>query len=222
MVFPLPAESVPQLQNDRLLSLRFGEGCLIEEYHFLYGLVLLLQPKSILEIGTSTGVGTIVLASAACAFGRQAKVTTIDIQLDPRRKFNFSRFPELAGMVETVLEPSGTALARFAQDGRRFDLVFIDGGHAYEQVRDDWLASQPLTDFWLLHDTVQEPGCKRLVQEIQKEGRYSVVTFTYPTGHQAVSDCIANGVCYDGVYEQAKLPWHEGNFGPGITIVQRV
>ena len=54
------------LDASQLASLDFGQGnaCTPEEYLFLGALVRLVAPRSIVEIGTSTGIGTLVMAAA--------------------------------------------------------------------------------------------------------------------------------------------------------------
>ena len=49
---------------DDLKSLDVGSGSCIEDYAFLYGIVQLLSPKIIVEIGTNFGVGYIAMALA--------------------------------------------------------------------------------------------------------------------------------------------------------------
>src|SRR5690349_5596139 len=72
------------LDAAQIASLDFGGGhaCTPEEYAFLGALVRLTAPRSIVEIGTSTGIGTLVMAAALLdASGPEARLTTIDLPL---------------------------------------------------------------------------------------------------------------------------------------------
>jgi len=53
------------------------------------------------------------------------------------------------------------------------DLVWIDGDHEYEQVRQDWYMWSSFTDKVALHDTAgHHVGLNRLVQEIVMGGNW--------------------------------------------------
>ena len=101
---------------------------------------------SILELGSWKGRSTHALLS-----GCKGKVTCVDTwkgSADPRDstnvmakqadvlvefKNNVGHFPNL----EIVQMDSAYAAAKFAAEGRKFDMVFIDAGHTYEEVKRD-------------------------------------------------------------------------------------
>lgn len=225
----MPIETVASLDEqyrpsrfqERLLRLNTGAGCLIEEYGFLEGLAGLLRPRAILEVGASFGVGALALLSGACRFNHDATVTTIDVVAHPQFDANLALFPEYAGRIERVIAPSHVALSRLADEGRRFDLVFIDASHDYDDVTRDFALCRVLSDFWILHDTAQMEGCRRLARELAQDPELEVLSLNYPKGRQVFHDCVAEGRLFDGLYHQDQLPWTTSLTGPGATLVRQ-
>ena len=212
---------LPGLSRATLAALHFGEGCLVEEYLFLRGLALLLQPERILEVGTSCGVGGLMLLDGASAFGRKASLTTIDVTLHDAFEANLAQFSHLQDRIERAVTGSDAALAALARERRRFDLVFLDGDHSAEQVAREWHGIQPLADMYILHDTDQMPGCRELVAGIRKTGVFDVLSLSYPQGHQVFQSASSWKRTYVGIYHQEQLSWTTGERGPGLTLIRR-
>ncbi len=212
---------LPVLSRADLAALHFGEGCLIEEYLFLRNLAILLQPERILEVGTSCGVGGLMLLDGASAFGRQALLTTIDITRHDGFDVNLAQFAHLKERIERVVGPSDTVLPALTRECRRFDLVFLDGDHSPEQAARDWQNLQTLSDMYILHDTDQMPGCRELVAGIRKAGVFDVLSLSYPLGHQVFHGVEAEGRIYEGIYHQKQLGWNTSTRGPGLTLISR-
>jgi predicted O-methyltransferase YrrM len=204
------------LDASHLASLDFGRGnaCTPEEYLFLGALVRLTAPRSIVEIGTSTGIGTLVMAAAladdaTAAADAGPRIVTIDLPLGrttfgdglARNRAAIERLvPAISGLVDYRLGDSHTVLDALIAAGHHADLVFIDGGHSEAIVRGDWdraLALQPRTI--VLHDTVHLADVARVVAELA--ATYPGVTITYP--RRGLPDGAAAGTAA---------------FGPGLTI----
>jgi hypothetical protein len=107
--------------------------------------------KNIVEIGTAYGLGAITLHGKS--FG---KITTIDthefyrehpedgIMYSEKQKYNivkdfFKLFSK--GKIETIINDSVKEAENW--DNESVDLLFIDGGHSYEQVKADYEAWLP-------------------------------------------------------------------------------
>jgi hypothetical protein len=215
-----PSE-LPVLSRATLVALHFGEGCLVEEYLFLRSLAILLQPKRILEVGTSCGVGGLMLLDGASSFSRQARLTTIDVASHDAFESNLEHFTHLKQRIERIVAPSDTALATLARKRRRFDLVFLDGDHSEEQVARDWQSIEPLANTYILHDTDQMPGCRELVARIRQRGGFDVLSLSYPQGHQVFNSVPAGKRTYTGLYHQEQLSWTTGERGPGLSLIRR-
>jgi len=92
--------------------------------HFLQLIIKINNVKSCLEIGTFTGFSTLTMALALPNGG---KITT----LDHDKKIvnvakNFFKKGKLENKIETVISPALDTLKKFLQEGKKFDLVFID------------------------------------------------------------------------------------------------
>ena len=105
-------------------------------------LVVYRGAKSVLEIGTAYGLSAITMASS----GNKPTVVTIDF-FEPQATLGPRNIRSAgADNVECVTEDKATALPRLAQEGRRFDFVFHDGGHAGDQYVQDFEAILPMLE----------------------------------------------------------------------------
>jgi hypothetical protein len=75
---------------------------------------------------------------------------------------------------------SAAIMADLVRQGLHFDLVFIDGGHHYSQVKADWDAAQKLTKTVLFHDALQFQGVARVVNHIRRDPQWDVMVLDYP------------------------------------------
>lgn len=92
--------------------------------HFLQLIIKINNVKNCLEIGTFTGFSTLTMALALPDGG---KITT----LDHDKKIvhvakNFFKMWNLDNKIETVISPALETLKKFSQEGKKFDLIFID------------------------------------------------------------------------------------------------
>ena len=92
--------------------------------HFLQLIIKINNAKNCLEIGTFTGFSTLTMALALPNGG---KITTLDHDkkiVGVAKKF-FKK-GDLDNMIETVISPAKETLKKFLQEGKKFDLIFID------------------------------------------------------------------------------------------------
>ena len=92
--------------------------------HFLQLIIKITNVKNCLEIGTFTGFSTLTMALALPNGG---KITT----LDHDKKIvhvarNFFKKGDLDNKIETIISPALGTLKEFSQEGKKFDLIFID------------------------------------------------------------------------------------------------
>ena len=118
----------------------------------------LLQPKSILELGTFTGYSTLCLAEGLADNG---EIHTIDIN---EELYDFQRkYFDKSGFGSQIIQHVGNALDIIPQLNKRFDLVFIDADKPnysnYFHLVIDQLNSGGiiLSDNVLWHGKVVEP-----------------------------------------------------------------
>ncbi|MGZ5049081.1 MAG: class I SAM-dependent methyltransferase [Usitatibacter sp.] len=176
-----------------------------------YGLVRTLRPRHVVVIGSGYGFSVACLALALKDNGRGA-LSFVDPSYsllehgplrtvggtakweDPEKvRAHFARF----GVEDIVTHYKETSADFFAAyDHRRLgviDLAFIDGNHAYEEVRHDFLAVLDRTrrnSYMLMHDTniyvremVGHAGVKRWLNVIEREhSAFEVVDFPFSSG----------------------------------------
>lgn len=89
---------------------------------FLHALVLARRPRRILELGTSYGYSTLILADAARQVGGQ--VVTMELA-DYKQDHARARLAE-AGLLDHVDLRCGDAVAMIGQDAGEWDFVLLD------------------------------------------------------------------------------------------------
>jgi len=128
-----------------------------------------------LEIGTSLGYATLNFAQNMPA---GSEVWTIDIEdlrcEELKRYCGDVKIFFLKGRSQEILQD-------LIDKKIYFDLVFIDGDHHYEAVKQDWLLSSQLSSNIVFHDVLQFEGLYRVVQEIRSnEKSWDVIILSYP------------------------------------------
>ena len=154
----------------------------LSEISSLCCLVAARRPKKILEIGSFRGLTTLNLAINA----PQAEVHTVDIT-NAWGSYYYSERPEVTNIHQHYGDTNTFDFAREIGDG--VDFCLIDGGHGYEQVRNDTIKVLPLlTDDCILlwddygkNDFLAENesfGVSRFIHELKETG----VSVLYGTG----------------------------------------
>jgi hypothetical protein len=105
----------------------------------------MLRPRSTLELGYGYGGCTAWLSHYS------QEVITVD--WDTRVLASSQRFPNVTPLHMNTEE----AIARLTQEGRHFDLAFVDAYHSFDMARIDLRGVLPLADVILLHDTTNPP-----------------------------------------------------------------
>jgi len=92
--------------------------------HFLQLIIKINNVKNCLEVGTFTGFSSLTMALALPNGG---KLTTLDHDKKIAHVAkNFFKKGKLENKIETVISPALDTLKKFLQEGKKFDLVFID------------------------------------------------------------------------------------------------
>jgi hypothetical protein len=121
---------------------------------------------SILEIGVARAANTMRMLAFADWLGGKPRYTGIDLfgsltdQQFEKSYCSANKRPmsrdatlanlrlllgdDIAGRIELLEGLSHNVLPRLLARGRKYDLIFIDGGHSYEDVSSDWLSCQQL------------------------------------------------------------------------------
>lgn len=195
----------PLGHNEEPDNLNLGFGFLY------YGLVRALRPRHMLVIGSGFGFSVVCLA-LGLKDNDQGRLSFVDPSYsvfkdgpfrtvggtsqwdDPQKvRAHFRRF----GLERIVTHYKHTSAEFFADYAARglpgIDLAFIDGSHAYADVRHDFLAAlrhSRRNSYLLLHDTniyvrelVRHAGVKRWLKFIaQDKDHFEVIDFPFSSG----------------------------------------
>lgn len=129
-----------------------------------------LRSGDLLEIGCYLGATSLRLARLAQEHGRRflaidswSPTSTYDLE-DAFKVFTKSMAP-YAGVVDVLRQDAHGAEARAAIAARRFAFVFLDNGHAYEDVKAELDAVLPMTDGLVAVDDMQLVDVRNAVRD---------------------------------------------------------
>ena len=161
-------------------------------------LVRMINPKSILEIGTFTGYSAICMALGLPEGGR---LYTFDV--DDELEDFARRWIESSPVADKIVYKIGSALDEVPKMGKMFDLIFIDGDKR-EYVEYYNMAMQHLNKGgWILADNTLWDG------HVIEEDRHDAHTESVRRFNKLIKD--------DPRVEKVILPLRDG-----LTIIQRV
>lgn len=149
-----------------LLQLTVGSGGTIEGYIFLYGLVSLLKPSTIVEIGTNYGIGSIVMALALKENNLKGYIYTYDISKECL-KMAYAQYIQMD--VQNYINFNLGTSNKVRELKAHFDLAFVDGDHTYEGVKKDFENLKNISDYIVFHDTDICGGVKKFTDELEGE-----------------------------------------------------
>lgn len=125
MLRPNAAVGLPDDRPPELRALRDAEHPTCPYYRFLYAIAHMFRPITAVEIGTYVGT-----SAAHLAIGGRNMVTTIDINPDAIEQVCKIR---VAG-IQPITGDSTTVGERLLRAERKFDVLFVDGNHTFNQA----------------------------------------------------------------------------------------
>lgn len=146
---------------------------------FLYSLIRITTPEIVIEIGTANGNSAIAIGQALEDNGI-GKLYAIDPDEQELVTLAIKK-AKLQKRIEYVIDYSFNAIPSLHLN--YVDFVFIDGNHSYENVVTDFNLVKNLIrpgGIIVFHDTIFHPGPRRLIQELQKEGTFDIITLPTP------------------------------------------
>lgn len=152
-------------------------------YEYLIDLVEFLQPKSIIEIGVAEGVNAkkmlekcsgSTLYTGYDVFDFSDKAFHEMVGNGKRVKSKDEIYSDLISLTPNVTLHQGMTKDTLWPTGDKADLVWLDGDHRIEAIRQDFLAVQEskvvvFDDFYITDQgnwSKQEYGCNKLVEEL--------------------------------------------------------
>jgi len=146
---PLLAELEKRATDTESAKLRSGLTVGYPAWNLLYYTLLCSLPPEmsdpvVVETGTNHGISTIVLAQALKDLGLRSVVRTVDI--DPSvveiARQNVAK-AGLSAFVDFHVEDSHQYLARLVSEVNAIHFAFLDGSHAYEDLRNEFTIIYP-------------------------------------------------------------------------------
>jgi hypothetical protein len=166
----------------------------VPRYNALMRVIDRVQPKSILEVGTWNGRRASQMIQRAAGY---RPIETIiyagfdlfeNMTVDKFRK-ELSKIPPPEDIVKRVLDATGAKIKLFKGDSaitvpdackelkyRKFDLIFIDGGHRESTIRLDWENVQEFIHdktvivfddyYYDQPDELEGYGCNNIIKEL--------------------------------------------------------
>jgi len=140
----------------------------------IYNLIRKFEIKTFLEIGFGRGYGTFCAAKAMTDHGIfDGKITTVDVNFNNEFLNNLTKvFPK--NWFEKINFFKGSSDQFFEQNNEKFDLIYIDGDHRYDAVKNDWNNSEKIFNKFVLFDDYHLPTkkqkdieCSKLIDEIE-------------------------------------------------------
>lgn len=143
-----------------------------------------LDIKSFLDIGTCSGITITIICIYLSKF-KLSEVQTIDVNNQVNRKL-FLKWNELALPITFTLIKNGQNYIDVIKQ-KKWDIVFIDGNHSYDYVKNDYIHAIELTKIITFHD-INDVFCKDVVKlwnEIKLEKHFKeYYEFTYHSHNQ--------------------------------------
>jgi len=138
-------------------------------------LLLKTKPRKTLEVGLGCGGSALTFAASHRDLGRPPQKQHIAIDAFQTRLYDDAGRLQvekagLSGYVDIRECLSCYELARIAESGQRFDLIYIDGSHRFEDVFCDFYFVRTLTAVggFVLFDDSSEKDVVRVITYIQK------------------------------------------------------
>lgn len=145
-----------------------------------YSLVLLLQPRLILETGTSKGYSTACVASALASLGGDRRLITVD---PVPQKGQIWEGTELEAVITLRRQKSQEAFGDLFLAKTRFDMLVLDSDHHYDTIMNELILYEPLLNVGgtiLMHDTLFYDGVGVATRQLLANPRFQGLTLDSP------------------------------------------
>jgi len=147
----------------------------------IYSMISKFRIDSFLEIGFGRGYATFCAAKAMCDAGIDGKITTVDPNFDENFLKQLQNIfpPAWFSKIEFVQGPSSQIIPGLEGD---YDMIYIDGDHRYDAVKNDWLMCKDKYRKFLLFDDYHMPTkkqkdieCSRVIDQIDDDTKELII-----------------------------------------------
>jgi predicted O-methyltransferase YrrM len=145
-----------------------------------HSLVLLLQPRMVLETGTYKGYSTACIASALASLGGDRRVITIDPCPQGGQVWEGT---ELESIITLRRQMSQEAFGDLFLSKVRFDMLVLDSDHHYDTIMTELMLYEPLLNVGgtiLLHDSLFFDGVGAATRQLLANPRFQGLTLDSP------------------------------------------
>ena len=184
--FDIIGEYTAKKNRDRNSEYYRKVGCFFRPNYergiLIYALITKYNITSFLEIGFGRGYSTFCAAKAMHDKGIDGTITTVDPALDKEFLENLSKvFPqEWFHKIKFIKSPSQDF---YKSNNENFDLVYIDGDHRYDAVKNDWENTKNrYLKFLIFDDYTSEDNkkvdieCTEVIDEIADDTKELIIT----------------------------------------------
>lgn len=161
--------------NGGLYALDLNTRISPAEGMWLYEMCRTLRPKQTLEIGLAYGFSTIYFLAAIHDNGSGFHIAIDPFQHHPDRPWRGIGVNQCEKLAMThafrfIDERSAPALADLARGKQRFELIFVDGNHRFDNVLVDFTLSAELCPLggYIVLDDLWMPSIQRAVSFVRK------------------------------------------------------
>ena len=164
---PVLPHGLPQADSDGIAALAAAEGA-----------------RTTLEVGAGVGVGTLALCEALLAEPGGDHTVVDPYAFGGDVAVHALREAGVEDMVTRLREPSQLALPRMVAEGRRFDLILVDGGHRFDDVFLDLVYADRLLEPGrvVVIDDLWMPAIRAATSYIERNLGYELEPGALPEG----------------------------------------
>jgi predicted O-methyltransferase YrrM len=145
-----------------------------------HSLVLLLQPRMVLETGTFKGYSTACIASALASLGGDRRLITID---PAPQEGQIWAGTDLEPLISLRRQMSQEAFGELYVARTRFDMLVLDSDHHYDTIMTELMLYEPLLNVGgtiLLHDSLFFDGVGAAIGQLLANPRFQGLTLDSP------------------------------------------
>jgi len=148
------------------INIRYGR--------FLFALVKMFEPATILEVGMANGISSAYMAQAQNNYLREKDAHVIIDPFQSSQWFNAGiALLKRLGLYENVRfieDYSLSAIPQLEKDGYRFDFIFIDGSHCLDHTLSDLVTADRVLNIGglIVFDDSTDFGVKYAIKYIDK------------------------------------------------------
>lgn len=178
--FPIHAEKLASRSSNLEMHSAAFYSMEVEFLRILFWVIQARRYQSIVEIGVANGNASWWLYESIKGMpDLAARYYLVDPSLDTKAITSLLR-PTIA---VRMYRENSASFFEISEKDKRFDLILIDGSHAYmDCMRDFDYSIQALSEGGMIaiHDVHYEEGCVRAAEELQK--KYEGTWMNYPCG----------------------------------------